>query len=143
MKKEKWAVLYILTGLVVVICLIFPLISSVLIEPFVLNIYGQTARLSQANLTIMIMMLCLLMIMPFSMLFYGKGTEPPALPYMGGRAMNDTMHFAGSLGISREVVLSNYYLEKTFGEERLFMIGTSLCWGLLLFAGIMLLGVIL
>ena len=57
--------------------------------------------------------------------------------------MNDTMHFAGSLGISREMVLSNYYLEKTFGEERLFMIGASLCWGLLLIAGILLLGVIL
>ena len=141
-KKEKWVVLYILTGLVVLICLIFPLISSVLIEPFILNIYGQTAHLSQANLTIMLMMLCLLMIMPFSMLFYRKGAEP-ALPYMGGRAMDGPMHFAGSLGISREVVLSNYYLEKTFGEERLFMIGTSLCWGLLLFAAIMLVGVIL
>ena len=143
MKKEKWVVLYILTGLVVVICLIFPLISSVLIEPFVLNIYGQTAGLSQANLTIMIMMLCLLMIMPFSMLFYGKGTEPPATPYMGGRPMIDTMHFAGSIGTSREIVLSNYYLETMFGEARLFMIGTSLCWGLLLIAGILLLGVIL
>ena len=142
-KKEKWVVLYILTGLVVVVCLIFPLISSVLIEPFVLNIYGQTARLAQANLTIMIMMLCLLMIMPFSMLFYGKGTQLPATPYMGGRAMNDSMHFAGSIGTSREIVLSNYYLEKTFGEERLFMIGASMCWGLLLIAGILLLGVVL
>jgi ech hydrogenase subunit A len=142
-KKEKWAVLYILTGLVVVVCLVFPLISSVLIEPFVLNIYGQTARLAQANLTIMIMMLCLLMIMPFSMLFYARNPQPPAQPYMGGRPMNDSMHFAGSLGVSRELVLSNYYLEKTFGEERLFMIGASLCWGLLLIAGILLLGVIL
>jgi ech hydrogenase subunit A len=142
-KKEKWAVLYILTGLVVVVCLIFPLISSILIEPFVLNIYGQTARLAQANLTIMIMMLCLLMIMPFSMLFYGKGAQPSVPPYMGGRPMDDSMHFAGSMGVSRELVLSNYYLEKTFGEERLFMIGASLCWGLLLIAGIMLLGVIL
>ena len=142
-KKEKWVVLYILTGLVVVVCLIFPLISSVLIEPFVLNIYGQTARLAQANLTIMIMMLCLLMIMPFSMLFYGKSAQPPVLPYMGGRPMDGPMHFAGSLGVSREIVLSNYYLEKTFGEQRLFMIGASLCWGLLLIAGILLLGVIL
>jgi ech hydrogenase subunit A len=140
--KEKWVVLYILTGLVVVVCLIFPLISSVLIEPFVLNIYGQTARLSQANLTIMLMMLCLLMIMPFSMLFYRKGVNP-ATPYMGGRPMDDPMHFAGSMGVSREIVLSNYYLEKLFGEERMFMIGASLCWALLLFAGIMLLGVIL
>ena len=142
-KKEKWVVLWILTGLVVVVCLIFPVISWVLIEPFVLNIYGQTAGLAQANLTIMIMMLCLLMIMPLSMLFYGKGTQPPASPYMGGRPMDGNMHFAGSLGISREVVLSNYYLEKMFGEERLFMIGTSMCWGLLLIAGIMLVGVIL
>ncbi len=140
--KEKWAVLYILTGLVVVVCLIFPLISSVLIEPFILNIYGQTARLSQANLTIMLMMLCLLMIMPFSMLFYRKGVNP-ATPYMGGRPMDGPMHFAGSMGVSREIVLSNYYLEKLFGEERMFMIGASLCWALLLFAGIMLLGVIL
>jgi ech hydrogenase subunit A len=141
-QKEKYGVLYILTGLVVVVCLIFPLISSYLIEPFVLNIYGQTARLAQANLTIMVMMLCLLMIMPFSLLFYRKPVTP-APPYMGGRAMDDSMHFAGSLGISRELVLSNYYLEKTFGEERLFMIGASLCWGLLLIAGILLLGVIL
>jgi ech hydrogenase subunit A len=140
--KEKWIVLYILTGLVVVVCLIFPLISSVLIEPFVMNIYGQTTRLSQANLTIMLMMLCLLMIMPFSMLFYRKGVNP-ATPYMGGRPMDGPMHFVGSMGVSREIVLSNYYLEKVFGEERMFMIGASLCWALLLFAGIILLGVIM
>ena len=57
--------------------------------------------------------------------------------------MIDTMHFAGSIGTSREIVLSNYYLETMFGEARLFMIGASLCWGLLLIAGILLLGVIL
>jgi ech hydrogenase subunit A len=81
--------------------------------------------------------------MPFTMLFYGKKAQPPVLPYMGGRPMDGPMHFAGSLGVSRELVLSNYYLEKTFGEERLFMIGVSVCWGLLLIAGILLLGVIL
>jgi ech hydrogenase subunit A len=141
-KKEKWAVLYILTGLVVIVCLIFPLISSILIEPFVLNIYGQTTRLAQANLSIMLMMLCLLMVMPFSMLFYRKGVDNSP-PYMGGVPTEGHMRYIGSMGISREVVLSNYYLEKTFGEERLFMIGTSLCWGLILFAAILLVGVIL
>jgi ech hydrogenase subunit A len=57
--------------------------------------------------------------------------------------MNDPMHYAGSMGVSRELVLSNYYLEKTFGEERLFMVGAAVCWALLLVAGILLLGVIL
>ena len=141
-KKEKYAVLYILTGLVVVVCLIFPLMSSVLIEPFVMNIYGKTALLSQANIIIMIMMLCLLMIMPFSMLFYRKGAQPVMLPYMGGTPMEGPMHFTGSMGISREIVLSNYYFEKSFGEKRLSLFGTSLCGGLLLIAGILLLGVI-
>lgn len=141
-KKEKWIVLYILTGLVVIVCLIFPLISSILIEPFVLNIYGHTTRLAQANLSIMLMMLCLLMIMPFSMLFYRKGADN-APPYMAGMPMDGHMRYIGSMDISREVVLSNYYLETTFGEERLFMVGTSLCWGLLLFAAILLVGVIL
>ncbi len=141
-KREKWAVLYILTGLVVVVCLIFPLISSVLIEPYILNIYGETTRLAQANLSIMLMMLCLLMIMPFSMLFYRKGTKY-APPYMAGRPVEGHMRFAGSMGVTRELVLSNYYMTSLFGEERLFMIGTSLCWALLLFAGVLLIGVIL
>ena len=141
-KREKWAVLYILTGLVVIVCLIFPLISSVLIEPYILNIYGETTRLAQANLSIMLMMLCLLMIMPFSMLFYRKGTKY-APPYMAGRPVEGHMRFAGSMGVTRELVLSNYYMTSLFGEERLFMIGTSLCWALLLFASVLLIGVIL
>ena len=50
--EEPWAPLYILTGLVVAATLLFPLISSVLIEPYVLAIYGATARMAQANVAI-------------------------------------------------------------------------------------------
>ena len=140
--KEKWAVLYILTSLVVIVALIFPLISSVLIEPFVLNIYGQTTRLAEANLIIMIMMLCLLMIMPLSMLFYKTGYKCSP-PYMGARPMVSASKFSGSMGVARELTLSNYYLENYFGEDKVFMIGVAVCWGLLLFTGILLLKVIL
>jgi ech hydrogenase subunit A len=141
-KTEMWTVLSLLTALVVIVALIFPLISSALIEPFVMNIYGETTRLAQANLTIMIMMLCLLMIMPFSMLFY-RNSSRHAPPYMGGRTTEGEMRFAGSIGMTRELTLSNYYFEKYVGEDRLFMIGVLLCWGLLLIAGIMIAGVIL
>jgi ech hydrogenase subunit A len=140
--NEKWAVLYTLTVLVVIICLIFPVISSVLIEPFVMNIYGETTRLAQANLTIMIMMLALLMIMPFSMLFYRNDSKHIA-PYMGGRTTEGEMRFAGSVGMSRELVLSNYYLDNYFGEDKIFMMGALLCWGLLLIAGTILVGMVI
>ena len=141
-KTEMWAVLSILTALVVVVALIFPLISSMLIEPFVMHIYGETTRLAQANLTIMILMLALLMIMPFSMLFQRRD-QVFTPPYMGGRPTVGEMKFAGSMGTTRDLVLSNYYMRNYFGEEKLFMIGVLLCWGLVLIAGVMIAGVIL
>jgi len=141
-KKEKWFVLYLLTAFTVIVCLIFPLISSTLIEPFVMSVYGQTARLSQDNITIMAMMLFLLMIMPFSMLLYRNEVKHVSA-YMGGRPTTSDMKFQGSMGITRETVLSNYYFEEFFGEKRLLMAGTALCFGLILLAGVLLTGVIL
>jgi len=139
--KEKWVVLYILTALVIICALIFPLISSVLIEPYVMQIYGKTTLLPLANLTIMILMMGLLLFMPFTMLLYRSAPKHIG-PYMSGRP-TDGHVFSGSLGMSREVVLSNYYMERYFGEDKIFMIGAATCWGLLLFAGTLLAGVIL
>jgi len=141
-RQEKWVVLWILTGLVVIVALIFPLISSALIEPFIMQIYGHTTRLSEANITIMLLMMGLLIIMPFSMLFQSK-TPKIAPPYMGGMTTIGDMKYTGSAGVSRDLVLSNYYLRNYFGEERLFMPGTLACWGLILIAFIMVAGVIL
>jgi len=141
-RKEKWAVLYILAGLTVVVCLIFPLISSILIEPFVFNIYGQTAQLAQANVTIMAMMLFLLMIIPFSMLFYRKDQKFVG-PYMSGMTTSPTMQFTGAMGTVRDTTMGNYYLKDYFGEAKLFMLGTALCLGIIIFAAILTAGVVL
>ena len=142
LRREKWLVLYVLTGLTVVVCLIFPLISSYLIEPFVLSVYGQTARLSQDNIIIMAMMLFLLMIMPFSMLLPRNGAKKVG-PYMGGRPASADMKFLGSMGVTRDVTLTNYYMNDLFGESRLLMAGTALGFGLVLLAMIILAGMIL
>ncbi|MCU0631779.1 MAG: NADH-quinone oxidoreductase subunit L [Methanolinea sp.] len=140
--REKWIALSFLTAMTVFICLAFPVISSHLIEPFVLSVYGQTARLSQDNITIMAMMLFLLMIMPFSMLWYRKSTKVVP-PYMAGRPTTPDMHFLGSMGVQRQVNLGNYYFEEVFGEKRLFMAGTALCFGLILLMGTLTAGVAL
>jgi ech hydrogenase subunit A len=140
--QDKWTVLWILTALVVIVALIFPLISSALIEPFIMDIYGHTTRLAEANIIIMLLMLGLLMIMPFSMLFESK-TPRIAPPYMGGRTTEGGMKFHGSLGMSRDLVLSNYYLRAYFGEEKLFMVGVLACWGIILIALVMVVGVVL
>lgn len=140
--REKWIVLSLLTAMTVFVCLAFPVISSHLVEPFVLSVYGQTARLSQDNIIIMAMMLFLLMIMPFSLLWFRK-EKNIVPPYMAGRPATPDLHFLGSMGVQRQVGLANYYLEDIFGERRLFMAGTALCFGLILLMGTLTAGVAL
>jgi ech hydrogenase subunit A len=139
---EKWFILYILTGITVLICLAFPLISSTLVEPFVLSVYGQTERLAQDNVIIMLMMLCLLMILPFTILITGN-TGRKVTPYMGGRPTTPDLMFSGSMGVTRQMNLTNYYLPDLFGEGRLLMAGTALCLGLVLLVVVILAGMIL
>ncbi|NLZ30762.1 MAG: NADH-quinone oxidoreductase subunit L [Methanomicrobiales archaeon] len=124
--EEPWAPLYIITGLVIAAVFLFPVISSVLIEPYVLVIYGVTAGLAQANVAIMLLMMTLLLLLPISFLLFRKSAK--RLPaYMGGRPATPDLHFAGSLGMTREAQTRNYYLIDYFGEARLFRPGAVVC----------------
>lgn len=135
---EEWLALGPLAALTVLLCLLFPMVSSVLIEPFILKIYHQAAQLGQDNVTIMLIMLCLVIVMPLSMLYYRKDRKHISA-YMCGRPTTPDMKFAGSLGITRELALKNYYMQNFFSENKVYRIGTALCVGLmaLMFWGIM------
>ncbi|MDV2481333.1 NADH-quinone oxidoreductase subunit L [Methanoculleus sp. Wushi-C6] len=139
--EEPWAPLYIITGLVAAVVLLFPVISSLLIEPYVLAIYGITARLGQANIAIMLLMLALLMVLPVSFLLFKRSAKHlPA--YMSGRTATPDLHFAGSLGLTREAQTRNYYLNEYFGEAKLFLPGAVIC-AILILASWVLAGVAL
>ncbi len=134
--EEPWAPLYILTGLVVAATLLFPLISSVLIEPYVLAIYGATARMAQANVAIMLLMMALLLLLPISFLLFKRSAKHlPA--YMGGRPATEDRRFAGSLGLTREAQTRNYYLNDYFGEAKLFRPGLAVCTALIIISWIL------
>lgn len=134
--EEPWAPLYILTGLVVAATLLFPLISSVLIEPYVLAIYGATARMAQANVAIMLLMMALLLVLPISFLLFKRSAKHlPA--YMGGRPATADRRFAGSLGLTREAQTRNYYLNDYFGEAKLFRPGLAVCTALIIISWIL------
>lgn len=84
--QDKWTVLWILTALVVIVALIFPLISSVLIRAVYHGcLRVNNPRLAEANIIIMLLMLGLLMIMPFSMLFEVKHPELPLPTWAAGQ----------------------------------------------------------
>ncbi|MDD1723841.1 MAG: NADH-quinone oxidoreductase subunit L [Methanospirillum sp.] len=117
-KSEK-IILYILSTLTIIVCFCFPVISWYLIEPWLATLYQPvTELLSLSNIEIMIMMLFLVLIMPFSLARFSHSAVPVPR-YLCGIPETSTASYTGSTGVTRDVVLSNYYLEKVFGEERL------------------------
>jgi ech hydrogenase subunit A len=124
--KNEWIALVALAGLTTVTCFIFPIISKILIEPFLTVNYGIIARLSQDNILIMMMMLFLIVVLPLSILVpHRKNRHLP--PYMGGAVTTPDMHFTNALGAPTEVKLGNYYLGGWFGEARLRSTGICVC----------------
>jgi len=123
-KTEK-SILFILTLLTVLICFCFPVISLYIIEPWLLSIYSSvTTMLSLSNIEIMLMMLFLVLVMPLLLTrFRRSAIHVPR--YLCGLPETSNAVFTGSCGITREIALSNYYLEKTFGEERLSRISVG------------------
>ncbi len=140
---QEWVALYILSALTVLVTFLFPLISGYLVEPWVFGIYGTTTRLAQENISIMLLMLFLVVVLPFSLLYYRKGRRRVG-PYMAGITTRDRMHYTGAIGIDREVTLGNYYMEYYFGEKKLTKIVIPLCiiFLIVMFAGVVIAGVL-
>ena len=125
-----WIALISLAGLTAITCFIFPVISSTLIEPFLLETYGSVAGLSQDNIIIMIMMLFMIVLLPLSILLPSR-KHRHLTPYMGGMTTNADMSFYGAIGLKRDMKLSNYYISPWFGEVKLQTLGIYICTGLI------------
>ncbi len=121
--KEEWLVLSTLTVLTVVICLIFPLMSSYLIVPYLQTVYPAVATLalSSGNMYIMSAMLALVVLLP--LLFYGKSNKKIVPIYMAGTNLGDDLTYRGSMEKDVAVSLKNWYMEDYFGEKKMNIIG--------------------
>jgi len=96
-------------------CLLFPLISSQFVEPYVMDVYGQTASLSKDNILIMTIMMALVMLFPLSFIGYGRGVKVVDA-YLGGANVGGSVRFLGSANAVEEVTMHNYYLRGFFSE---------------------------
>ena len=67
-KKSEWTSLISLSVIMVALCLSFPLVSTYLIEPFLMDMYHQYVPnlIGTGNLYIMIMMLCTILVLPIA-----------------------------------------------------------------------------
>lgn len=113
-------------------CLLFPLISTQFIVPYVTGTYGPTVVLmSQGNITIMIIMMALVLLFPLSFLNYGRGVRVTDA-YLGGANVQGSTHFRSSADTVEDVAIGNYYLLNIFNEAWLSRWGVIGCAALLL-----------
>lgn len=121
--KEEWLVLTSLTALTVAICLLFPLVSSTTIVPYLEWIYPMTSALalSSNNMYIMSAMMALVILLP--VLFMGKTNKKIVPIYLAGVNLGDDLTYRGSMEKEVTVSLRNWYMEGYFGEKKMNVIG--------------------
>jgi ech hydrogenase subunit A len=107
--------LYGLSAATFLACLFFPLISSVLIEPYVDHVFGQSVTMSQGNIIIMTIMMVMITLFPLSFINYGRGVKVMDA-YLGGANVQSSVRFLGSGAQVQDVTMNNYYLRNFFSE---------------------------
>jgi ech hydrogenase subunit A len=135
--RGKWSALYALSVLTFGTCMLFPLLSTYLIEPYVKTQYhlAQFTAMSDGNLILMIIMLALVSLFPLSFLNYGRNVKVID-PYLGGANTDSGIQFTDSLGAAHDMSMQNYYLTDILPEAKMMKAGVILACVLL--AGLLL-----
>jgi ech hydrogenase subunit A len=120
--------LYGLSAATALACLLFPLISSRFIEPYIYAVYGQSASLGAGNVIIMTIMMAMVMLFPVSFMGYGRGVKVVDA-YLGGANVHSSVQFRSTADSVQDVAMGNYYLRNMFSEawlSRWGVIGSAL-----------------
>jgi ech hydrogenase subunit A len=120
--KGEWTVLGTLTVMTVLVCLLFPVVSSSAIVPYLADYYpGGLETLSAHNMRIMWAMLAVIVLLP--MVFFGKTNKKIVPIYLAGVNTGDDRSFRGAMDRDVPVTLRNWYMEKYFNEIKMNAIG--------------------
>jgi len=102
-------------------CLLFPLISTYFIAPYVAEVYFHSAALpdgdiiGKGNIIIMTIMMAMVMLFPITFINYGRGVRVTDA-YLGGANLHSSTRFVGSANSVQNVTIGNYYLHNILSE---------------------------
>jgi len=126
---DEWFTMGTLSLMSVLVCVAFPVISNLLIDPYICYVYQHITSMDSGNIIIMLIMMGLILLLPFQILLQQKGKKH-VIAYLCGANItenkqpyeaNTRFHTAGRE--VEELSLRNYYFENYFGEDKLGKIG--------------------
>ena len=123
--KQEWFVLGCLTVLTIAVCVLYPVMSSEAIVPYLEGVFdvgsGALVPLLESNsMYIVILMVIVLVLLPLP--FFGRTKKKVVPNYMAGVGIDD-QSYVGSMGTTVDVSLRNWYMNPWFGESRVGRIG--------------------
>ena len=120
-----------LAVLTIIVCLIFPLISTYALVPYLEGAFGGVAAglLSSSNMIIMVIMLAVLVLL--AAMFFGKSKKEQVPIYLAGVNTGDNRTYYGSMQKEVEFTLRNWHMESIFGEHKMNVIGDILTTAML------------
>jgi len=110
-------VLAVLTAMVIACCAVFPLIARVLIDPYIISVYGRTMVIDREMMVVMSIMLLLVALLPLSLLYRGGERFRRVAPYLAGANYDHPYRFTGSAGKEHAMAFKNYYLAQYLPER--------------------------
>lgn len=122
-QRSEYASMFFHAALIILMCMGFPLISKYVFEPFMTDMFGTAdAVIKEGNISIMVIMVGAIFIVPLLNYIFTKHIrEKQVIAYMGGENVGDNKHFVNSFGEEEELHVSNWYMERWFGEKKLLM----------------------
>ncbi len=120
----EWVTMITLAILTIAVCICFPLILDVLVNPYIISVFGAAPTVDRAILVITsALMVALLVIFPLGLLYNSRRSDYRMVgAYLSG-ANAEGGTFMGAMGRKLHPDTRNYYLARWFGERRLLGAG--------------------
>ena len=125
--KQEWFVLGVLAILTIATCILYPVVSSETIVPWLEGVFHTSDEslvplLEANNMYIVILMAIVLVLLPLP--FFGRTKKRVVPNYMAGVGIDDGT-YVGSMGATVDVSLRNWYMNAWFGEGRIRKVGEA------------------
>ncbi len=121
--SSEWASILLMAILLVAACVLLPVISATMVEPYVISVFGMAGQdIAADNLWIGSVCVCVVVIALFCGL--GRSKKRTVGVYLSGVSRDDaTRAFQNSLSDESLATARNWYMEDVFGEKRMAPVG--------------------
>lgn len=120
-KSDEQLSLTVHATLMILLCLLFPVLSVVYVEPLLTEMFGTAAAvLPQGVLFLLIAIVCFIFVAPIMAFRYATTAKVRQLrSYMNGINVGNNKEFVDSMGEKKHLFMTNWYFAHDLGQRKL------------------------